>query len=388
MASGLETLQMLQNMDMQRRNAEMQQQKMLQQKAEFEAKQQELQRQQMFQQQRDLAQQAVIANEVGSSQDGFFDPSDPMARAEVAATLAQEGDLTPLLGTMAAAQMGLGEAGLDTGRAMAGVYSNLRNIDMTEKQKKENEKYFTDKIDMGGTIMGVLTDAGKQRFGTDKPYMYFDKSASPSSVAYSKGTPEYAQREAETESAKMWAKEGTQVIFDMNEAAYKAQSMKQQLGMMSQLVEAAEPDMLAGIKLWANRAANALGMEPFDDTMGPSEALRALSNNMALKMRDPKGLSGGLPGNVSDKDLTFLTDSIPKLTSSKAGNKLIIEILNAQQDMLLEKQQIMQEYLDITGKTYIDKNFAAYYNHKAKMQDVILSLKDKAETQIQNDSWE
>jgi hypothetical protein len=54
------------------------------------------------------------------------------------------------------------------------------------------------------------------------------------------------------------------------------------------------------------------------------ELIRRTSNVMAMQARNPQG-GLGLPGNISNKDLEFLTNSVPGLAISEQGNLKIID---------------------------------------------------------------
>ncbi|MDE2441944.1 MAG: hypothetical protein KGP14_13050, partial [Betaproteobacteria bacterium] len=54
------------------------------------------------------------------------------------------------------------------------------------------------------------------------------------------------------------------------------------------------------------------------------QAFQALSGEIALSLRNPSG-GAGMPGALSDKDLTFLQSMTPDLGKTTEGNKLIID---------------------------------------------------------------
>ena len=79
--------------------------------------------------------------------------------------------------------------------------------------------------------------------------------------------------------------------------------------------------------------------------VGASETFESLSNRMALRLSNPaSGL--GLKGAVSNKELDFLSNAVPNLRKSAAGNRLLIKILRAQnrfkQDIAAEQERIIQ----------------------------------------------
>jgi len=58
-----------------------------------------------------------------------------------------------------------------------------------------------------------------------------------------------------------------------------------------------------------------------------AEALRAMENAMALKLRKPSEISGGLTGHTSDRDVRLLLDQVIGLTKTHKGNMLLAEIM-------------------------------------------------------------
>lgn len=66
---------------------------------------------------------------------------------------------------------------------------------------------------------------------------------------------------------------------------------------------------------------NALGVA---DDVAPAQAARALSNQLALELRNPAG-GAGMPGALSDKDREFLLQSIPGLENDPQAIGKMIE---------------------------------------------------------------
>jgi len=85
---------------------------------------------------------------------------------------------------------------------------------------------------------------------------------------------------------------------------------------------------------------------PISENASEQEVLRALSNRLVMEVRNPT--SGmGLPGSTSNRDLDFLTASVPGLAKTPQGNALLIEYLMKQnqfkQDIANEQQRIIDE---------------------------------------------
>lgn len=75
-------------------------------------------------------------------------------------------------------------------------------------------------------------------------------------------------------------------------------------------------------------AAKSLGFDPstlgVGDDVAPAQAARALSNQLALELRNPAG-GAGMPGALSDKDREFLVQSLPTLESDPGAVGKMIE---------------------------------------------------------------
>ena len=75
-------------------------------------------------------------------------------------------------------------------------------------------------------------------------------------------------------------------------------------------------------------AAKSLGFDltalGISDDVAPAQAARALSNQIALELRNPAG-GAGMPGALSDKDREFLLQSIPGLENDSAAIGKMIE---------------------------------------------------------------
>lgn len=87
-----------------------------------------------------------------------------------------------------------------------------------------------------------------------------------------------------------------------------------------------------------------LGRDPGEE-VGKQEAFNALANKFALIMRQPGDDSGGLTGNTSNRDLSFLIESVPGLTKSKKGNEILLAMMN---DMFRYRDYMMEEERKIT----------------------------------------
>lgn len=83
-----------------------------------------------------------------------------------------------------------------------------------------------------------------------------------------------------------------------------------------------ETGKLAPAKTMIAELSQSLGVDV--EGLDATQAFRALTNRVALELRNPAG-GAGMPGAMSDKDREFLMNSVPGLTLTSEGNKLIAE---------------------------------------------------------------
>lgn len=94
--------------------------------------------------------------------------------------------------------------------------------------------------------------------------------------------------------------------------------------------------------------ADSFGLK-IDRHLGPEQAAEALSNELALKLRDPSG-GAGMPGALSDQDRIYLKSMTPGLAKTPEGNALIIETGRKLAQRKMEIAQVAQEYYEKHGK--------------------------------------
>jgi hypothetical protein len=85
-----------------------------------------------------------------------------------------------------------------------------------------------------------------------------------------------------------------------------------------------------------------------------AEAFQSLVNQFAMKLRNPAE-GGGLPGSISDKDLQFLKQASPGLTTGVDGNLKALDYMRRIHKRALESEQFMHAYIEQHGR--IDDKF-------------------------------
>lgn len=82
---------------------------------------------------------------------------------------------------------------------------------------------------------------------------------------------------------------------------------------------------------------NSLGLK-IDKNLPNKEAAAALTNELALALRDPSN-GGGMPGAMSDADRQFLMSSVPNLSQSAQGRRQMVQMVTA----------VQQRNVDVAG---------------------------------------
>jgi hypothetical protein len=127
----------------------------------------------------------------------------------------------------------------------------------------------------------------------------------------------------EKEEAKVVGKEFGQQFSDIQKAGFTAQSTVNRYDRLGQLLEGVNTGKFSPLGLEVSKAAQAAGIN-IDPKLQNKEAAVALSNEIALQLRNPAG-GAGMPGALSDKDREFLVSMVPGLGTTADGRKLMIE---------------------------------------------------------------
>jgi hypothetical protein len=103
----------------------------------------------------------------------------------------------------------------------------------------------------------------------------------------------------------------------------ESQSKLARLDRMEQLLQGVQTGKLTPTMTQIAAVADSLGVS-IDKTLPAKQAMEALSNEVALTLRNPSG-GAGMPGALSDKDREFLVSMTPGLAKTPEGNQLIID---------------------------------------------------------------
>lgn len=142
----------------------------------------------------------------------------------------------------------------------------------------------------------------------------------------------------ETEESKAVGRELGKQYAKIQEAGVSANAKVSRYERMSQLLDGVRTGKLTPKITEVAALADSLGIK-LDPNIGEKQAVQALSNEVALQLRNPSG-GAGMPGALSDKDREFLVSMTPGLANTPEGNKLIIQsaIKLAKRDQQIAKK--------------------------------------------------
>lgn len=130
--------------------------------------------------------------------------------------------------------------------------------------------------------------------------------------------PEMAFQE---ETAKQRAQKASADTAKLTEKLTEIHAMQDELKELSYLLEGFSGGKLTGFAKTMAEYGESMGLE-IDPRLSDKQAAKSLLNKITLKMR---GMMGGLPGSVSDKDLIFLKKMGPRLEYTEEGRNKIID---------------------------------------------------------------
>jgi hypothetical protein len=139
----------------------------------------------------------------------------------------------------------------------------------------------------------------------------------------------------------------------INNAGFLAPTQIAKLQRIGQLLDDHDGGKFSNNGLALAQYANSLGIK-IDPKLGNKEAAAALSNEVALTLRDPS-TGAGMPGAMSDADRQFLASMAPGLGQSKEGRQQMINAGVALQKRNMQVMQMASKYQRKYGR--VDDGF-------------------------------
>ncbi len=172
-------------------------------------------------------------------------------------------------------------------------------------------------------------------------------------------TPGFAEQKGAVTGAEESAKVAPALAKYQGELAIKDHQLAQtgaeharvgiaNLDRLGKLLDQVNTNKFQGTVQDLKASAKALGVDldamGVGDNVGVAQAAKALSQQMALQLRDPAG-GGGMPGSLSDADRQFLTTMVPAITNDPNANHLMIDWQKKVHQRTIEVAKIVNDYV-------------------------------------------
>jgi len=254
-----------------------------------------------------------------------------MPKLPEGSTITQDGRVMGLPG---AAQTNAAYKGAEAG-ATEGAKAQYDFIDVFDPTTKQMVKVPKATLAQGG---------GRVNFG------------GPAGLAVSQQNPSNALYD--NENAKASATQYQQ----LQSAGMKAPGQIAKYKQLDTLLANHDGGKLSPLGMDIAQLGNSLGLK-IDKNLSNKEAAAALTNELALALRDPSN-GGGMPGAMSDADRQFLLSSVPNMSQSTDGRRQMVQMVTSIQqrnvDVATMARKWQQRYgrLDAanpaTGKSFQD----------------------------------
>jgi len=157
----------------------------------------------------------------------------------------------------------------------------------------------------------------------------------------------------EKEEDKAIGKNFGEFYSDLQKTGFAASGKIARYDRLGQLLNGVQTGKLTPATTQISALADSLGVS-IDPNLPAKQAAEALSNEVALQLRNPSG-GAGMPGALSDKDREFLVSMTPGLGKTPEGNKTIIETAKKLAKREMEVAKIARDYRMKNGR--IDEGF-------------------------------
>jgi len=150
---------------------------------------------------------------------------------------------------------------------------------------------------------------------------------------------------------------GTQ-FRNLQEGGLQAQQMNNRIDRLAGLLEQVNTGAFTGTGQQFKAAAKGLGFDlaslGIPDDVAPAQAAAALSNELALQLRNPAG-GAGMPGALSDKDREFLVSMVPGLEQTPEGRRMMVDTMKRLNRRSMEVAEMARKYRQSKGQ--LDEGF-------------------------------
>lgn len=188
-------------------------------------------------------------------------------------------------------------------------------------------------VNMGDPSLIGKKFGKEEEFNPNKPFLMVDGKVVPNE-AYQQYELEKASRSAsritnspvfqqEKEENKAVGKFFGEQYADIQKSGLQAGGKINKVQRLNQLLEGVNTGKLTPLGVEIASTAQSLGIN-IDPKLGNKQAAEALTNEMALELRNPSG-GAGMPGAMSDKDREFLKQMVPGIEKTPQGRKLVTE---------------------------------------------------------------
>lgn len=191
-------------------------------------------------------------------------------------------------------------------------------------RKQPGNEYAPKLPDLPKPITGTHVDGRGQRVAySGVPGQPFQKTVLGVEQPSKSLVTNNVNTQQETEEAKAVGKGAGAEYINLQDAGKAALASEAKYRRLGKLLDQAEPGKFRGTTKAIAEVAQAVGFN-IDPRLPAAQAAEAISNQLALELRNTEG-GAGMPGAMSDKDREFLMRSVPGLTQTPGGIKLLIE---------------------------------------------------------------
>lgn len=224
---------------------------------------------------------------------------------------------------------------------------------LQEKSKGDKSEPLHDniKIGEGGELIGRNRETGVYE-------------VIPSEVKARGATPQVQVGSGESAYDKEIAKYDAEVFKSLKEQKREAGKSNRALARMLKLNDEALSGAGSGLKQTVLSLANSIGFE-VDKTLSATEMFNALSNDLTL------GQTSKLTGPLTDKDMEFLSATVPQLKNSVEGRRMIIQYMKTINDASIEKARTAEKYAKDRNGRFSDSGFQDYYEQQMAQRNLL-----------------